>query len=218
MTRARLVLFALVLAAWPVRADNYYDYTWLHPTPSAFTTQAGVSMIPFRAVWEWAGAKLTVADGWVVATGPGEKDETKIQVGSAQAMIGGQPVALPAAPIVWGGTTFVPGALLKLGLKADLRWVPAASQLLWTLNGKKAALSVAAARLPVSLAQVDMTPDQGMSALVGEPGGKQDDIDRELAREISGLGSGSGTTRGSRGASAGRSGRARRGGAGRSAH
>ncbi|MFN2527669.1 MAG: copper amine oxidase N-terminal domain-containing protein [Candidatus Baltobacteraceae bacterium] len=82
--------------------------------------RAGRVFVPLRGVFERLGASVVYANGQINATGNGKN--ISLHIGSTQASINGQPVAIDVAPFLVGARTLVPLRFVAQALGATVNY------------------------------------------------------------------------------------------------
>lgn len=80
--------------------------------------RAGRVFVPLRGVFERLGASVVYANGQINATGNGKN--ISLHIGSTQATVNGQPVAIDVAPFLVGARTLVPLRFVAQSLGASV--------------------------------------------------------------------------------------------------
>ena len=80
--------------------------------------RAGRVFVPLRGVFERLGASVVYANGQINATGNGRN--VALHIGSTQATVNGQPVAIDVAPFLVGARTLVPLRFIAQSLGATV--------------------------------------------------------------------------------------------------
>ncbi|NGM83246.1 copper amine oxidase N-terminal domain-containing protein [Paenibacillus sp. 7124] len=89
---------------------------------SAPVLQGGTTLVPFRAIAEELGAKVTWNKQKQSVTITRGGIAVKLVIGSKTAYVNGKKVALQTAPAVVNGTTVVPVRFVSESLKATVKW------------------------------------------------------------------------------------------------
>ncbi|GAC1654693.1 MAG: hypothetical protein NVS9B12_05410 [Vulcanimicrobiaceae bacterium] len=82
--------------------------------------RAGRVFVPLRGVFERLGASVVYANGQINATGNGRN--ISLHIGSNQATVNGQPVAVDVAPFLVGARTLVPLRFVAQSLGATVNY------------------------------------------------------------------------------------------------
>ncbi|MDX1935133.1 MAG: stalk domain-containing protein [Capsulimonadales bacterium] len=119
------------------------------PVTFAETSQpvmmSGRVMIPLRGVTERLGGNVLYDPESKVITGahPGTGNQFRLRVGSGEALLNGQEMALDAAPQVLNGTTYVPLRFVSEALGAKVNWEAQQRTVLITVDGNQATVTTA---------------------------------------------------------------------------
>jgi len=85
----------------------------------------GRAMVPMRGIFESLGAKVNWNGASHTVTAARAETGVRLAVGSRSAQIGGKPVLLAAAPLMYHGTVMVPLRFVSEALGAQVQWDPA---------------------------------------------------------------------------------------------
>ena len=104
--------------------------------------RGGRVFVPLRGVIERLGGSVLWDPGQRVVTGahPGTKNQFRIRVGSDEALLNGEKMALDAPPRIVSGTTYVPLRFVSEALGAQVRWDNATRAVIITADGAAATI------------------------------------------------------------------------------
>ena len=118
-----------VLGASSALADTpsvFYNGEQMTFDVDPYITDEGRTMVPFRAIFEAAGADVVwdEATQTVIAVRPDEAGSTSItlQIGNDEAFVNEEKVTLDRAAEITGDHTFVPLRFVMESLGADVEW------------------------------------------------------------------------------------------------
>jgi len=137
--------------------------------------QNGRIFVPLRGVFERLGATVVYSNGQINATSGGTS--IQLQVGSTEAVVGGQQTTLDAAPFLVGGRALVPLRFISQALGASVNYVSSSDTVYVNQSGNHNAGMVphhdegpppnAPAVVQVGLTRVE--PDRGTSVSARRP-------------------------------------------------
>ncbi len=137
--------------------------------------QNGRIFVPLRGVFERLGASVVYSNGQINATSGGTS--IQLQVGSTEAMVGGQQTTLDAPPFLMGGRALVPLRFISQALGASVNYVSSSDTVYVNQSGNHSAAMAprhdegappnAPAVVQVGLTRVE--PDRGASVSARRP-------------------------------------------------
>ena len=122
---AAVALAASLLAGFAITpASAQYVSVVVNGSPVTFdqppVERAGRVFVPLRGVFERLGASVVYANGVINAQGNGRS--VHLQIGSTQATVNGQTLAMDVAPFLIGARTLVPLRFVAQSLGAAVNW------------------------------------------------------------------------------------------------
>lgn len=83
----------------------------------------GITMVPFRSVFEASGAVVQWDHSTKTVTGTNNSTIVQLRIGSQIVDINGVPTVIEVPGTIIGGRTMVPALLISKSLEADVKWV-----------------------------------------------------------------------------------------------
>lgn len=122
-----LMLPLLELGATPAQANAIRIMLNGNPltTDVAPVIRNGRTLVPFRAIFEALGARVTWDEATNTVSGYRGRQAIVLELGSNTAWVNGPPVTLEVAPLALNGRTMVPLRFVAERLGAEVEWVDA---------------------------------------------------------------------------------------------